>query len=217
MRYFDFTLTPEDGAIHPVDRAIAETGGVSRISLMHIDALGNGTGVLLYRLAGDADILVPEIGDHPDVISYDLLDAEDEQFHLYLHIRPGNPAGTLMALAQKYALMIDTPMEFTGRGALRLTIIGAHDMVKQAIDELPKGVSVSVDQVGSYTPDRQDTLSDLTERQLEVFRKAVELGYYEIPRKATHEDIADDMACAPSTVDEHLRKAESRVLRTLVG
>ncbi|WP_231753960.1 helix-turn-helix domain-containing protein [Natronomonas sp. CBA1123] len=98
-----------------------------------------------------------------------------------------------------------------------MTVIGAHDMVKGAIEELPEDISVNIEQVGSYTPDRQDTLSELTERQLEVFRKAVELGYYEIPRKATHEDIAERLECAPSTVDEHLRKAESRVLRTLVG
>jgi predicted DNA binding protein len=217
MRYFDFTLTPEDGAIHPVDRAIAETGAISRISLMHIDALGDGTGVLLYRLKGNPEVLVPDIGDHPDVISYDLLEADDGEFHLYLHIEPGNPAGALMMLAEKYALMIDTPIDFTRRGGLRLTVIGAHDMLKGAIEELPDDVSVNIEQVGSYTPDRQDTLSELTERQLEVFRKAVELGYYEIPRKATHEDIAERLECAPSTVDEHLRKAESRVLRTLVG
>ena len=45
---------------------------------------------------------------------------------------------------------------------------------------------------------------------------AVEHGYYEIPRRATHEDIADELGCAPSTVDEHLRKAESRILTSLV-
>ena len=60
-------------------------------------------------------------------------------------------------------------------------------------------------------------LSALTDRQLEVFRTAVESGYYEIPRRATHKEIADSLGCAPSTIDEHLRKAESRVLQSLVG
>ena len=59
--------------------------------------------------------------------------------------------------------------------------------------------------------------SSIADRQLEVFRTAVESGYYEIPRRATHEEIADSLECAPSTVDEHLRKAESRVLQSLVG
>lgn len=216
MRYFDLTLTPDDGAIHPVDGLIAETG-VRRVAIMHLDALGDGTGVLLYRLDGDADAVVPAVGDHPDVLAYDLLDADEEEFHLYLHLRPGEPAATVMDLAQRYALMIETPVEFTGRGGVRMTIIGSHDMLSRAVDELPEDVSVSVAEVGTYTPDRQDTLSMLTDRQLEVFQKAVELGYYEIPRRATHEEIAEHLECAPSTVDEHLRKAESRVLRALVG
>jgi predicted DNA binding protein len=217
MRYFDFTVTPEDGALHPVDRFIAETPSVTRVSIMHFDLLGDGTGVLLYRLEGEADDLVPDIGDHPDVIAHDELEADADQFHLYLHVGPGEPVGTVMDLAQKYALMIDTPIEFTGRGSVKLTVVGDHDMVKNAIQELPASVTVSVDEVGAYSPDRRDMLSMLTDRQLEVFQKAVELGYYEIPRRTTHEEIADRLECAPSTVDEHLRKAESRVLRTLVG
>lgn len=217
MRYFDFTLTPDDGALHPVDRVIAETPSIGRLSIMHFDSLGDGTGVLLYRLDGDPDVLVPGIDEHPDVIAYDLLDADGSEFHLYLHIHPGDPADTVMRLAQKYALMIDTPIEFTDRGAIEMTVIGSHDMLREAIDEMPPDLSFNVDEVGSYTPDRKDMLSMLTDRQLEVFQRAVELGYYEIPRRATHEEIANDLGVAPSTVDEHLRKAESRVLRGLVG
>lgn len=217
MRYFDFTITPEDGGFHPVDQVIAADPSVSRQAIMHIDTLGDGTGVLLYRLQGATETLVPELKDHEDVIALDLLDADGEDFHLYLHLEPGDPAKTLMNLAEKYALMLDTPIEYTGRNSLSMTIIGSHEMLQQALDELPDDLTINVDQVGTYSPDRRDTLSMLTDRQLEVFRTAVELGYYEIPRRTTHEDIADRLECAPSTVDEHLRKAESRVLQTLVG
>ncbi len=217
MRYFDFTLTPDDGAIHPVDKAVAADTGVDREALMHVNALGDGTGVMLYRLRGDPDSVVETVEAHESVIAHDLLDVQDDAFHIYLHVYPGEPAGSLMALAQKYALMIDTPLEFTDRGGLRTTVVGTHEMLRQAIDEVPDDVQIDVEQVGQYSPDRRDMLSMLTDRQLEVFRTAVDLGYYEIPRRATHDDIADTLDCAPSTVDEHLRKAESRVLSTLVG
>ena len=49
-----------------------------------------------------------------------------------------------------------------------------------------------------------------------MFETAVEEGYYDVPRQATHKDIADNLGCAPSTVDEHLRKAESRVVTGLI-
>jgi DNA-binding CsgD family transcriptional regulator len=217
MRYFDFTLTPADGAIHPVDRVIAEAPGVKREALMHVDALGDGTGIMLYELRGSSDDIVPELEDHDDVIGLDLLDAAGGEFHLYLHVLPGEPAGSLMMIAREYGLMIDTPLEFTGQGGLRTTVIGTHDVLQQAIDDVPDAVNITVQEVGEYQPDPGDLLSTLTDRQLEVFRTAVELGYYEIPRSATHEEIATELDCAPSTVDEHLRKAESRVLSALVS
>ncbi|WP_336359525.1 helix-turn-helix domain-containing protein [Haladaptatus sp. ZSTT2] len=216
MRYFDFTLTPEDGAIHPVDKAIAQLPEVTRDALMHVDSLGDGTGVLLYRLTGDPAPLIDQLADEAAVLNYELLDTNEDEFHIYFHVVPGEPAGTLMKLAQKYALIIDTPLEFTGNGGLRTTVVGIHDMLRQALEEIPDSIRISVEQVGRYSPDGQNILSALTDRQLEVFQTAVEKGYYEIPRRATHKDIADELDCAPSTVDEHLRKAESRVLTSLV-
>lgn len=216
MRYFDFTLTPEDGSIHPVDMVIAEQPDVTREALLHINALGDGTGVMLYRLRGDPDAASDALTDASDVIAHDVLDIQGDVFHLYLHVHPGEPAGKLMALAQKYALIIDTPLAFTDRGGLRVTVVGTHDMLRRALEGLPEEIQISVEQVGQYSPERPYLLSLLTERQAEVFRRAVEKGYYEIPRQTTHEDIANDLDCAPSTIDEHLRKAESRVLSTLV-
>lgn len=217
MRYFDFTLTPDDGAIHPADRIVAEHPGLLREALMHIDALADGTGVMLYRIRGDdPEGLAEALEESEYVVDWDMLDVRDERFHLYLHVLPGDPAGTLMMLTQKFALMVDTPIEFTERGGIKTTVVGTHEMLQQAVEQLPESVQINVEQVGQYQPNRTDMLSALTDRQLEVFRTAVELGYYEIPRRATHEDIANQLECAPSTVDEHLRKAESRVLSSLV-
>ncbi|NEU57192.1 helix-turn-helix domain-containing protein [Halorussus sp. MSC15.2] len=56
-----------------------------------------------------------------------------------------------------------------------------------------------------------------TERQQEAVETAVAVGYYDVPRTATHEDVAAELACAPSTASEHLRKAESKVLQSRFG
>jgi hypothetical protein len=217
MRYFDFTISPEDGAIHPADKLIADQPDVTRDALMHINSLGDGTGVLLYRIYGDPESLTAVIDESNQVLAWDVLDVQDDVFHLYLHVPPGQPAGGLMALAQKYALIIDTPLKYTDQGGLRTTIVGTHEMLRKALEETPDGVRFAVEQAGQYSPDREDILSILTERQHEVFETAISEGYYEIPREATHEDIANALGCAPSTVDEHLRKAESRVLSALMG
>ena len=217
MRYFDLVLTPEHDGIHPVDAELALLGEVERDALLHIDAFGDGTGVLLYRLVGDRNAVVEAVADHDSLISYDILDVDAENtFHLYLHVRPGEPAGTLMALCYRYALIIDTPIEFTDRGGVLVTIVGTHDMLREALKAIPEDINVSIQQVGKYSPGTRDMLSMLTERQREVFETAVNMGYYDIPREVNQGDLAETLGCAPSTVDEHLRKAESKMLSALL-
>ena len=58
--------------------------------------------------------------------------------------------------------------------------------------------------------------AQLTDRQREILAAAVEVGYYEVPRQASHEDIADHLGIAPATVGEHLRKIESTVLKEII-
>ena len=122
---------------------------------------------------------------------------------------------TLLDIAHEHTLIIDTPLEFTEEG-LRATLVGTHENLRVALGDIPNGMDFSVDSAGTYVPGSEDLLSPLTDRQLEVFETAVEEGYYDVPRKATHKDIAENLGCAPSTVDEHLRKAESRVVTGLI-
>ncbi|MFB9806579.1 helix-turn-helix domain-containing protein [Haladaptatus pallidirubidus] len=57
----------------------------------------------------------------------------------------------------------------------------------------------------------------LTDRQREVMDVALDLGYYDVPRQATHRDIADRMGLSVGTVGEHLQKIESRVFKGIVS
>lgn len=68
---------------------------------------------------------------------------------------------------------------------------------------------ISSQGVGS-TDDRG---SDLSRQQSRVVEHAFERGYYEWPRQVTAADLAEDLGISKSTVLEHLRKAESKVLR----
>jgi predicted DNA binding protein len=50
-----------------------------------------------------------------------------------------------------------------------------------------------------------------------VLEVAVAEGYYHNPREATHEDIANVVGIAPTTVGDHLREIEMNVFEMLVG
>jgi predicted DNA binding protein len=58
-----------------------------------------------------------------------------------------------------------------------------------------------------------DRLFDgLTDRQLAALRLALDNGYYEQPRKTSISELAKQTSVARSTFEEHLRKAENKVL-----
>ena len=58
-----------------------------------------------------------------------------------------------------------------------------------------------------------DRTGDLSRQQSRVLEHAFEHGYYEWPRQVTATDLAADLDISKATVLEHLRKAESKVLR----
>jgi predicted DNA binding protein len=59
-------------------------------------------------------------------------------------------------------------------------------------------------------------LSQLTEKQQIVLLNAYKMGYYDIPRKVNTEEIGKKLGLVDSTVVEHLRKAEQRLIKQII-
>ncbi|MFC6837269.1 helix-turn-helix domain-containing protein [Halomarina ordinaria] len=91
-------------------------------------------------------------------------------------------------------------------------------------DFVDDGFDVSVEakrEVGSVTPDAplltlDEVLPTLTARQREVFTTAYARGYYEIPRGTTTAAVADVVGVDRRTAEEHLRRAENKLVAALV-
>ncbi len=58
--------------------------------------------------------------------------------------------------------------------------------------------------------------SMLTDRQLEVVTRALEEGYFEWPRTIDSEELADELGISRTTMLEHLRKAQSKLLTSAI-
>ena len=79
--------------------------------------------------------------------------------------------------------------------------------------ELLSKLSISETQIPhSMLAPANQLFEDLTDRQLAALQLALERGYYEQPRKTSLRELADRTAVARSTYEEHLRKAENKLL-----
>ncbi|WIV66088.1 helix-turn-helix domain-containing protein [Natrialbaceae archaeon AArc-T1-2] len=80
------------------------------------------------------------------------------------------------------------------------------------IDVLSK-TSIEERQVPHSSLISVDRLFDgLTDRQLEALRIALDAGYYDQPRGASIVELADETTVARATFEEHLRKAENKLV-----
>jgi predicted DNA binding protein len=67
----------------------------------------------------------------------------------------------------------------------------------------------------SFVISSNSLLGSLTEKQVMALISALNQGYYLVPKKVTADVIASRMGVPRTTFEEHLRKAESKVLHAL--
>jgi predicted DNA binding protein len=86
-----------------------------------------------------------------------------------------------------------------------------HDRIEEVCEEMDADIRVrhvATAETGAGVL-RTD---DLSERQREVFELARRRGYYDWPRHVTASELAEEMDVSKTTLLEHLRKAEAKLL-----
>lgn len=95
------------------------------------------------------------------------------------------------------------------RGLLRhLDSIGKAEVLYKKT--IPEGVTDD-----TFIVSLSSLFGQLTDKQLKALVSAVEGGYYEIPKKVTTEDLAKRHRQPRTTFEEHVRKAESKIVHAM--
>lgn len=214
MRYARLTLSPGREGFHPADQALVDSEDVERVAIHHFNQLDDGTIVFLYQLRGDLTLAREILEEHSDVLTHSISHA-DADLHAYIHFDPNETVTTVFRLPQRHSLVVDTPIECLPDGSLRVDVLGDQATLNAALDDVPDALSVELETIREYTPQERSLYATLTARQQEILDTALRLGYYDVPRRATYEDVAAELDLAPVTVGEHLRKIESRLLTAI--
>jgi predicted DNA binding protein len=214
MRYVRTVIWPREGGLHPVDEALAEEPNLERELLHNISLLDDGTAITLMQLSGDAERAHKIAQEAEEVLDYQLSEGEDEML-VYTYFVPTDTIVELLSLFREYELILDMPLEYTADGKLRVHIVGEEEIIREVIPQVPDGIGLNLEQITDYAPEEERLFGMLTERQQETLQAAIEAGYYNVPREATHEDIAERLDRSDGTVGEHLRKIEAKVMEAI--
>lgn len=216
MRFVTVRIVSATGGLHPLHDILADEPAISRTALHHFNVLADGTVVTLLEFEGDRERL-EDTANHPALLWREVSDGDSpETFYVYSRVRVTETIQQLFAILENHELVLDPPMEFGADGGLTVTAIGDLETFRSAIESVPEDVEINLETTGEYRPDAGRLYSILTDRQREILQSAVDIGYYEVPRRATYEDVAAELDIAAGTVGEHLRKIEAVVLQEVL-
>lgn len=107
-----------------------------------------------------------------------------------------------------------------GREKWSLVTHSNRQQVKVLLDEIREEMDADINVITITTSDHTPSpespnISQLSDRQREVFLLAREHGYYGWPREVTARELADMLDITKTTFLEHLRKAESKLLMSV--
>jgi predicted DNA binding protein len=217
MRYLTVAVEADgDGAFHPLGRQLSEEPTIERRAIHRVELLADDTVVLFAEASGDQERYREIMDASPHVIDY--LTAGTDRWVAVSQFEPTDAVRRALELQRDSPLVVDTPIRFTADDRLKVTYLGTDEAFRALYEYVADAdyVTAEVLETGTYEADESSFERLLTARQEEVLSAAVDLGYYDDPRRASLEDVGDAVGIAPGTVGEHLRKVESRVFGELV-
>lgn len=213
MRYLELVGTPPPTAPR-FFRLVAESSHVAEARLLEWNPSTEDALTALYAVDGDADAFVDELGDSSVVVEFELTRTDDEHFYLLVVGRPSEAPlfQQVIDSITRMGLIVGTPVVYRD-GRVHFRIVGESDVLQSMVDAVPPEFEVNVHEIGTFPDATTAPATSLSERQRAAVATALDLGYYETPRRATHADVAEQLGCAPNTATEHLQKAEAKLIR----
>jgi len=214
MRYVEVEMHPDRDVLHPVEVRLADDPSITRKAMHAFEGLADDTVALLTEVEGDLDRYREIVEASPEVHEYAV--SGEETGFCYSRVDPTPFVEEMLEQRRSAPFVLQLPVEYTADGGRRLTLVGKEEDFVGAPVDVPDGVRMELVSTGPYEPQAGHVFSELTARQREVLETALELGYYETPREATHEEIAEVVGVEPGTVGKHLRNVESAVFSRYV-
>jgi len=207
MREAEVSIT--DGALAEmgIEELVSIATEAGLLAFEELACRGNGA-VVQLELATRCDEAALAGLDYVDQYTH-VTERPDSHVYVISFTAPDLPA-SLEETAEELVGTCDPAVD--ERGAT-MSLVGPHEAISDQLNEYEAaGISPTLQRIGGYDGPEYP-LDDLTSRQRDVIETAWEMGYYEIPKQVSADDIATELDLESSTVNEHLQRAERNLLK----
>ena len=198
--------------LHPTHELVCDSPRIEREYVLE-GRVDDGIETILSYVEGDPEPYERTLEASPEVLEYDLRPDGNGSFFVYARSELGERGRSLANAFDRETLVVVPPIEFRPDRAMAVTLIGHPADLQATIDEVPPGIESTVQWIGDHA---QALGGRLTDRQREALGVAWELGYYDVPREADLEAVAEALECVPATASTLLRRGEARLVADAV-
>lgn len=166
---------------------------------------GEHTGFAIVGLRGDdLDGVIDAMGGHTQIVESTVLDRRENAATVHFE----TSAPLLLLTSQAAGVPIEHPVSIVD-GEATLDVTCSYERLAGFVEQLDRhGFTFTIKYMGDRTPESEL----LTDHQLDVLMTALDLGYYDSPRRITLTELADELGIAKSTCSECLHRAEGAII-----
>jgi hypothetical protein len=116
-------------------------------------------------------------------------------------------------------MLMTHPPDFLDVDRMKVELVGKEDEISKFLQYTSKLSNNAFKILGLTSIDTkgESLLSKLTLRQRQMLLTAYALGYYEVPRKISSDELSRHLNVDKSTIVEHLRKAERKLIGSIIA
>ncbi|QCS42729.1 DNA-binding protein [Natrinema versiforme] len=184
------------------------------------------TMIELNNVRGSAiDELVAWLDDHPVMTTAQLLQYDEASENAYVSLvgEYDDDTEPVLNVLLRNRCFPTVPATVADGREHWSVIVPTNEAVSQAHDELRNLGSITVDSLGAPELDGlltglidiKQAVQRLSPRQREILARAIDRGYYDSPRACSIETLAETDSANASTVGNHLRRSEAKILEAV--
>jgi len=162
-------------------------------------SIGNAVVEIMHY---DIELIVEEIKNHPSVMEFSLI--EQEENRIKFNVKTRDPY--LLYGVIKCGVLVDFPIKVED-GYAYWDLISTRARIDKMLTMFEEmEIDFELLKIGNTSLNLGDESHRLSLDELEILQKAIDEGFFDVPRKISLEDLANELGKSKSTLSVILRK-----------